>query len=329
MKILHIYPNGDMQLARYVGLLTKSMQESADIEAEAATDDAKELKHLLARQDHPDILHLHGAVVPSHLRTPVPPYPRLVVSPHGAKMDKSRLNAFAVVARSPMEYARLEKQQYTRIELVRNPVLTRTTTWDEAARKIRAIYQKVIDSDVLELMDADTRQTLKILLKAGICGDKRWVDGLTVGQTDWRKLLIYAEYEGVAATVHKGIVKMGLSVPTVDVMHIPAYLPAGYQKPVSLEGHSLTDIVDQTTKGKPLTLSLLVDMHHALMNPELDEEMLMQELSKERLTAQFACMLQLLREHTLLDEGFMPCTPVDNRNTKQLNNILNKHLHIQ
>jgi hypothetical protein len=122
---------------------------------------------------------------------------------------------------------------------------------------------------------------------------------------------------------------MGLSVPTVDVMHIPAYLPAGYQKPVSLEGHSLTDIVDQTTKGKPLTLSLLVDMHHALMNPELDEEMLMQELSKERLTAQFACMLQLLREHTLLDEGFMPCTPVDNRNTKQLNNILNKHLHIQ
>ena len=321
MKILHIYPNGDTQLSRYVGLLQKSMADAADLESEAITDDARELKSVLQRGTQFDIIHLHGAV-----RCTLPQEPRLVVSAHGADIVKRSREPFAVIARSEMERSRLQEQQCRRIELVRNPVLTRTITWDVAARKMNAIYQKVIDSDVIELMDANTLQALTILLKAGICGDKRWVEGREIPEADWRKMCIYAEYEGVGAMLHKGIVTMGISVPAIDATHIPTYLPEGYQKPAPMEGKPIPYMVAKAKDN--LSLSLLVDMHRALMSTELDEEMLMQELDREKLIEEFTCMLQLLNEHTLLDEGFMPCKPADNRRTKQLNQILYKHLHI-
>lgn len=316
MTVLHLYPKGDTAIAPYVSMLAKAMP--AEVEP-ALTADAQELARLCKAQ-RPDIIHLHG-----NMACRLPRGPRLVVTPHGQSHPQHA--AYVLVARSPMECERLKSQHQERIEIVRNPLITRTTSAELLGREMTAVYQKVMDSNPIELMGEQTLLALRILLKAGICGDKRWVERQAaewqVEATEWRKLFIYAEHEGVGGTLRRGLTVLGIDAPAIDATHIPVYLPTGYQKPMAATGENITELAAQ-----PVTLRSLVCLHYALMQPKLDEDILLSELAASKLTRRFACLLQLLSEQTLLDEGFMPCAPADTKETEKMRRLLNQHQQI-
>lgn len=320
MKILHFHPSNNFQLAQYVSLLAKGMHD--DVES-AATDNAKEFGYLCS-SFCPDIVHVHGQLP----EKPIPQTARLVVTPHGSIISSP--NAYVLIARSEIEKDQLSSYN-PRIEVVRNPIITRSTNPERLFQQMTVIYRKVMDSNVLPLMDSDTTKTLSLLLKVGICGDQRWVDAKQITNPDWRKLFIYAELEGVSDVLRKGIALMNLKVPDIDAATIPTYLPADFKKPKPLGLCTFIDLIRQIEDeiaNNQLSMLRLVEMHKALLRPDLDEEVLLKELEGEKLQSLLASLLQLLQETTMLDEGFMPCQPADDQLTERLRNLLKKHLQI-
>lgn len=320
MKILHFHPSNNSQLAQYVSLLAKGMPGDVEL---ATTDNIKEFG-ILCSSFCPDIIHIHGQLP----KKPIPQTTRLVVTPHGQIVTAP--NAYVLIARSEIEKEQLISSN-PRIEVVRNPIITRSTTLDRLFQQMSVIYRKVMDSNVLPLMDSDTTTALSLLLKAGICGDHRWVDTKQVGQPDWRKIFLYAELEGVGNVLRDGIAIMNVKAPDIDAAIIPTYLPADFKKPQPLGlctfVHLMQQIEIEVANGQ-LSMLRLVEIHRALLRPDLDEEVLMKELEGENLHGLLASMLQLLQETTMLDEGFMPCQPVENQLTEQLRNLLKNHLYI-
>jgi len=333
MKILHLYPKDNSQLAQYVMMLTSSLPQGVQ---SSCTDDVNTFQKFYS-QDTPDIIHLHGEVI----FTP-PPSSRLVITPHGYPVGH---HSYVLIARSSMEHKRLAAS-HKRIETVRNPIITHTTTPQQLASQTFAIYQKVMDSNVLELMDEPTRKCLSIVLKAAICGDARWVmngDSSRAVDTkgvkgndansavDWRKLFIYAEHEGITTLVQQGIGILRLTPPAINAKDIPTFLPDNYQQPSPMPSKPLLKLIEtaHSEKEKGVVLILrMAEIHRALLRPDVDEAMLLSELESRKLLPFFASLLQLLSEQTLLDEGFMPCQPMDNSLTKQLRTLLNNHLRI-
>jgi hypothetical protein len=60
----------------------------------------------------------------------------------------------------------------------------------------------------------------------------------------------------------------------------------------------------------------------------VDDEQLNDILTEKRLSRYFRHLLQILCEQTLLDEGFLPATPIDDRQTARMRYQLFTHLRI-
>ena len=323
MKVLHVYRHDNPRLAKYVSLLSQAM--SADVECVFA-DNASDVR-LAVKDFHPDIIHQHGLPIDNlrldNLRYPTPPA-RLVISPHGETVDTSK--AYVVIARSPYE---LTCHDTERKELVRNPLITKTITFEEAAAAIHTVYQRVMDSHPLELMNAGTRTLLALLLKAGLLGDKEWVkedlrlDNLRFDNL--RHLFIYVELEGVLDIVKRGIAVLGIYAPPKP--SIDCYLPHGYKTPQPLPKATIPELL-KDIEAHGLTLLRLTELMKRLYDDSLDEAALMEQLEADKRRPLFQLLLQILSEQTLLTEGFMPCPPLDNSYTENLRQQLENHLRI-
>lgn len=336
MDILHVYDENDTQAAHYVAVLTKAMQQLSAIaddgngnalaaEATVTMRVATNAKSFdeQCKEQRPDIVHLH-AMAPFTL----PAGHRLVLTPHGRPIA-AFVEAYAIVARSPLEYNSL-KETFLRVETVRNPLITRTTTDKECARQMLTIYQRVMDSYVLELMNEPTRQLMAQALAAAIGGDRRWAFattaenndiGLLESQTDFRKLYIYTELEGVADELDEGLRILGTNAP--QRIPVVSYLPTDYRKPEKLVNASddptlqAMSVLSDVQRHGP-SLLRLTEMARVLRNDQLDEGALMKQVDEQELAPLLASLLQLLSEQVLLTEGFMPCAPADTRQTAQL-----------
>ena len=323
MKVLHVYRHDNPRLAKYVSLLSQAM--SADVECVFA-DNASDVR-LAVKDFQPDIIHQHGQPIDNlrldNLRHPTAPA-RLVISPHGETVDTSK--AYVVIARSPYE---LTCHATERKELVRNPLITKTITFDEAAAAIHTVYQRVMDSHPLELMDVGTRTLLAFLLKAGLLGDKAWVkDDLRLGDLrldDLRHLFIYVELEGVLDIVKRGIAVLGIYAPPKPT--IDCYLPHGYKTPQPLPKATIPELL-KDIDAHGLTLLRLTELMKRLHEDSLDEAALMEQLEADKRRPLFQLLLQILSEQTLLTEGFMPCPPLDNSYTENLRQQLENHLKL-
>ena len=332
MRILHVYSHDNPRLAMYVSLLSQAMQ--ADVECVFA-DNASDMR-LAVRDFRPDIIHQHGRFPVSGADTRVSPPPRLVVSPHGETVDFRQ--AYAVIARSPYELTAIKAE---RKELVSNPLITRTITFDEASDAIRVIYCRVLDSHPLELMDTATRRLFAVLLKAGLLGDKGWVSDSSpvthrISLYDFHHLFIYAELEGVLHIVQRGIDILGLSDAETNSSHsilhpssvnIDCYLPHGYTKSEAMAGASITKMLHDIAKNG-VTLLRLTELTKALYDDNLDEDALMRQVEEDKQRPLLQSLLQLLSEQTLLTEGFMPCPPIDSSDTQRLRSQLENHLKL-
>ena len=317
MRVLHVIDPKDDAARQYVAMLCDAVGAAADMRLAAAG-----APFPVGNSDggfQPDIIHLHG------LATVGEPSTRIVLTPHGTQADTQ--GAYVVVARSPLVQQRL-KSACARVETVRNPLLTRTTSPKVCARQYLDIYQRVVDSDVLPLMNEATRGLLRVLLTVSVCGDRRWSEGHALpdaANVDFRRLFIYAEKEGVLPMVEEGLRLVGLEAPAHE--RTSGYLPDGYRLPIAREQGDLLGLLADIEHNGP-SLLRLTEVERTLRAEGLDEKELMRTVKEAGMQNLLASVLQLTSEQTLLTEGFMPCQPADNQLTQQLRKQLRERLRV-
>jgi len=337
LKVLHTYTKDDRQTARYLSLLTNAMQGRTEM---AVCDEKADFQRLCAEMK-PDIIHQHGQQAMSR-----PAGSRYVITANGfLSLGCDAHNYYAVIARSQIEANRLKMP---RTEIIRNPLVTKTTDFDETAEKLMHVYRKVMDSHPLELLDTPVRHLLAAALKVGLLGDSRWVSAFStplppdsaaampreanaslafepLSERSSHLLHIYVTLEGVADIVNEGLRLLHQPLLPADV--IDNYLPEGYTRPVSMRGGSMMEMLTDISQNG-LSLLRLSDMLLTLYDPHSDEHELLQKLESLNFKPLFQSILQILHEQLLLDEGYMPCPPVDNRRTEHLRNLLFNHLKL-
>lgn len=315
IKVLHFFPKDDALTSRYVTLLIEAMSQL--VESEVADSPAVFRKK--CKDWQPDIVHLYGACKGTTAY-------RQIISPCGALFD-GKQPYYAVIARSPMEADSLQQQGISRVEIIRNPLITKTTNFEEMANKMVYVYQKVMDSNPYPLMNAPTRQALSILLKVALCGDKRWLSGQTIEaeHVDFHTLFVFAELEGVLHLVNKGLQLLDIEAPPYQ--KTACYLPDNYQVPtVSTNSDIASQLNDIQDNG--LTLLGLCLLFKLLYNKTLDEDELIKKLEAEKSLSLFRSILFLEREILQLDQGFMPCAPIENSETRKLRKDIYNHLQL-
>lgn len=356
MKVLHIYPGNDSMVTKHVTMLAEGMRLSADIRT---ADNSASARQLL-REHEPDIVHCHGCwqyFVARMAASAIRQGARVILTLHGQlepwvisqqsmqdKVCKSMLwqrdavrRAYAVIT-----LGRLERENFkhlgwnTRIEEIHNAVITNTISPSEMVSQTFAVYQKVMDSNTLELMDEIERRQLATILKAGLTGDRRWIGNEDVPGHVSRQLLIYAEHEGIRNYVDYGINLLGLSAPLIDTEKIAAYMPPSYTRPRPIkeiigdyEGNEtdyLLRIITQLHKA-PLLLHL-TELARELYRDSINDEHIAAMLEERGLLAFTQRLMQILSEQLLLDEGYMPVDPINDRQTQRIRKIITSYLKI-
>ena len=352
MIVLFVYPKSESLISRHVNMLADGLRQSATT---SMADSVSAIRKAVKEQD-PDIIHCHGCPSISAIRailSGINQGARLVLTLHGQMEpwapDTSRSapavywqkqlirRAYAVILLGRLELTNFQQLGWNRrTEEIHNAVTTNTITPQEMCTATFAVYQKVMDSNTLELMDDPTVRMLRAIIKVGIMGDRRWTVVLPSEDVNWRHLLLYAEHEHIRNYVDYGISILGLSVPAIDTSRIAAYFPDHYEVPRPIrekvgeykgkETDYLVRIIHQI-RQQPLLLHL-IELTRELYRDTVDDDQLAEQLEEKKLTAFTQSLMQVLDEQTALDEGYMPLQPVDNRLTRQIRRQLDNHLNI-
>ena len=352
MKVLYLYPKSDPLISQHVSLLTDGLRQSAEVRT---ADSVSALRKAIQEQ-MPDIIHCHGCTSVTASRaifSALNRGARLVLTLHGQLepwADDRQRNIAAVYCQKELVHrayavillGRLERTNFVkmgwnpRIEEIHNAVTTNTISPQNMSTDTFAVYQKVLDSDTLALMDEPTEHMLRAIIKVGIMGDRRWAPTLPSAPIGWRQLLLYAEHENIRNYVDYGISLLGCNVPAIDTTRIAAYFPDGYTTPRPLretvgvyqgkETDYLLRIITQI-RQQPLLLHL-VELTRELYRDTVDDDKLSEVLEEKGLTAYARSLMQVLSELTGLDEGYMPLSPADNKLTRQIRQQLTNHLKI-
>ena len=329
MNVRYLYPENNTLIARHVAML--SYKETVST---------------------PDVVHVHGCWDYKIAHEALKAHrlgARIVLTPHGGLEPwvisdrrqsgkpsttlawQRRLveHSYVVIAQGSMEAAALDRLGWNpRIETVRNAVVTNTITPEAMALHTQEVYRKVMDSNTLELMTDDSKRMLRMLLKAGITGDRRWVteQASDVSEQQWRYLLVYADHENVRTVVDSGARLLGISHPYIETDKIKSYLPTDYSKPKP-EAHDVAGLVSEIHSRKP-TLRHLVELDRALRKNTVQEDRVVDALDENHLLKYFRRLLCVMSEQTGLDEGFMPARPIDDQQTQAIRKQLQNHLRI-
>lgn len=320
-----------------------------------------------------DILHIHGCWSIDYAKASGLAHrlgTRTVITPHGElepwilknrqwqeKMPKTLLyqrqtiqKAYVVIAMGDMERESLEQLGWNpRIETVRNALVTRSITAVEMNRQLLHIYQKVMDSNVYELMNDETHEALFLLLKAGACSDVCWLRGRSLpvlSAAAWRQLMIYVHYEKLENVMRRGLhllraIGVDVSGADIDVQEAECYLPVGYKAPESIAsviGNKFASEEDRllaTFKylhrlqvAHRLAMSHLLELEREIREHDIDEEHLLETLQEHRLLPFASRLMGLLYDFTGLEEGMMPVTALNDRQTERLRDAVTGRLDV-
>jgi hypothetical protein len=328
MNIQHIFPKSDPLIAEHVKMLN----------GEGCADG--ELVHVHGCWNY----HVVKRALQAHRRGA-----RIVFTPHGGlepwviherrvseKLVKTLLwqrrlveSAYVIIAHGNMESDALQQLGWNpRIEIIRNAVVTNSITPEAMMQHTEEIYRKVMDSNTLELMSDDARLLLRLLLKAGITGDGRWINERvpSISEKEWRWLLIYADHEHVRTTVDSGIRVLGIHSPFIATHEVKSYLPTNYKLPQA-KAHDVAGIVSEMRR-QPITLHHFVCLDKLLRRDDIQDDWLCDALDENHLLKFFRRLLQVQTEVTGLDEGFLPANPINDRGTQRIRKRLANHLRI-
>jgi hypothetical protein len=366
VKILHYYPDNDTMIRQYINMLEENMGPDAE---NNATSNAAEARQLL-RDSHYDLLHLHGCwqnTARGVVNTALQQDTRLVFSPHGQlepwvvsnhywkeKFPKRLLyqqrivsRAYAVVIQGKMEEECMRRLGWnTRTVIIRNALITHSTSFYDMARQTLSVYRRVMDSNTYELMDDNTSRLLTLLLKAGICGNPRWLneDAASILQTNeegWRQLMCFAQQEQIYDTLQNGIRVLDIDVPDIDVSSSDCFLPDNYQPPTSIEQAIGMQYATENERllatfkylrkqalHRHLSLRHLVELDKELREHDTEENLLCDTLHNHRLFRFASRIMSLMEQLTAFDTGFMPMPSLNDRLTRRMLRHIENHLSI-
>jgi hypothetical protein len=357
-------------IAQHVAALQQGMGTEAESHAAATADDAR----TLLQGSRYDIIHLHGCWRNSSYsitRQAMKKGARLVITPHGQlepwvqndgywkeKLPKRLLyqrnqmrKAYAVIIQGKMEEECMKRLSWnSRCIIIRNAIVTQSITPKEMAKQTFALYRKVTDSDTLSLMTQETRTVLRLLMKAGITGDIRWLSEQDIdylkqpevrGNIQWRELLCYAHQEDITDTIQRGVRILQLDAPDIDVEDIPYFLPDNYQQTQSI-GQTIGNqfvsendrliatfkLIKKLIANGQFSIRHLVELDRELRQYGCDEDLLEEQLTERQLLPTARRTMQLMAMTTGLTEGFMPVVPLHDRTTKKLYQQIENHLKI-
>jgi len=354
MKILHLYDKASPLTEKHVMLLSQNDDGNEVLVASQPSE------ALLKMDVAPDIVHIHGCWRHGHARMAfglLRRGARLLLSPHhelqpwvvsqgmvGEKWPKLLLwqrrlvsACYCVVSSGSWERRALRDLGWNdRLVDVPDAALTQQVTAKEMARAMNAVYRKMLDTHPRELLSASALSLLPPILKVGITGDRRWVareDALRraaheLSNEDWRHLYIYAHHDGIASWFARGVELLAIPSIAFDAERIDVWKPAPTHE--EQQEYSTTEelvaAIHRSVVHRRLAYRLLVDLTVRLFDDTLSDERLMSALRKTKQAGFFASLLTVLGETTLLDEGFMPCAPVDDKRSAAIRQALVRHL---
>lgn len=382
MRILHYHNANDRMTAEYIRILSSAMAElgylSGDGYIENVSANSLHDAIKVMNESRVDIVHFHGCWRDSDFmvaRKARKNGTRIVVSPHGQLEPwiikhnywKSRLpriiayqkrivsEAFAVVVMGRMEEDCMKRLGWnSRIEVVRNSMITDTITDKEMAKKIQYIYNKVMDSHTFALLGEGERIAFASLAKAGISKDSRWltdnenasISRLTL--VGWRRILIHAYHTSVSDTIADAIDTLGLSRPDVKPEEIPCYLPRAEKrkgffskeiKPLpgviadekGYHTESFSNFIKALHKHanmNHLTIKDIFETAYQMRNVSIDERQLCEEMEEKSLDKFMSSLMQIMIDYTGMEEGFLIVPPKNNRRARRLAAMLDDELAI-
>ena len=256
MRILHFYPKTDAAICQYFDMLASNM--GLEVENHKAST-SEEARQLLRNIDF-DILHVHGCWNNAQfmiVRKALQQGARLVVTPYGQLQPwvqqqhfwKEKLpkriayqksiveQAYAVIVQGNMELECIAQLAWNkRCIIIRNALITNSITPREMARQTFDLYQRIMDSNPLQLMNDNTRKFAKRLITVGITGDERWTMSDEVPMLgDWRQILCYAHQEQITPIIQRAIRTLNLIEPNIDATKIPYFVPDSYVETNSIQ----------------------------------------------------------------------------------------------
>lgn len=356
MRILHFFPKDDSMISQYVTMLHESM--GLECSNEMVTDAKEAQKNLCS--SHYDILHIHGCWNSSLYfvaKQAIKSHTRIVLSPHGQlepwivndnywneKLPKQILflkklvqHSYVVIIQGKMEEESMNRLGWNpRTIIIKNALVTHAITRHEMARQIFHVYRKVMDSNQLELMDEEMKNTMQQVIMAGITADQQWLPekGLhTAPDTleKWRLLLLYAHQEHITDIVQRGIQVLNYDAPDFDVDKIDCFLPSGYEEPHSIESIIGISFVSENDRliatfkylrklvlRRQIAMMHLIELDKELRLHECEEDRLCERLSEINLLKFAGRLMQVMSDMTGLTEGYMPVPPLDDRIAKKI-----------
>lgn len=364
MKVLHFHTKSDTKARQYIEVLARQTFDNVEIKS---CSDLSSLKKELSEWT-PDIVHLHGcwhtsiALVGALARKGKA---RVILTPHGQlepwilkqrywteKLPKLLLyqhhclsKAYAIVAQGRMEAGYIRQiGRNDRVETVLNSLITATISDREMAEQMIGVYYKVLASDVYELMSTQAKQALRTIIKAGICGDARWINSdelnscCNISTEERQKISVYAHQENIDEIIQKGASVLTLAMPTPQNETTRSYTPPAEDSITPLvtnsQGHGSMDAASaieaarKRLKAGKLRLYNLIEISSMLRCGSLNEERLVEQLRQQKLLKFASRLMSILADTTGLDEGFMPLPSKPGRATTNIENKITKRIKI-
>lgn len=382
MRILHYHNASDGMTTEYIHIISSAMAEFAYLSGDGCIENvsATSLNDAIKamNESRVDIVHFHGCwrdsdfMVAKKARNAGT---RIVVSPHGQLEPwvvkqhywKSRLpriityqkrivnEAFAVVVMGRMEENCMKRLGWnSRIEVVRNSMITDTITDKEMAKKMLYIYNKVMDTHTFALLGDEERLAFASLIKAGVSKDSRWLtdnENASISRLTpigWRRILIHSYHTSITDTIADAIDTLGLYRPDVKPEEIPCYLPKSEKrkgffskevKPLPAviadakgdHTESFTNFIKSLYKHASmwhLTIKDIIETAYQMRNVSIDERQFCEDMKERSLYKFVSSLMQVMIDYTGLEEGFLVAPPKYNRRTRRLEAMLDDELGI-
>lgn len=374
MRIIHYIDSiqaGNL-LSDYFLRLTTAQKEHADVKTVTRKDN---FKKLLA-DSRPDIVHIHTCwdyQAATYARRAARQGCAVVFSPHWELDGRSRTSeqkrtkqlktlfyqkkmvqrVDALLVTTERERQDILRSDWTkRIDVVPDSLLNSQLDDDSMAQQTIAFYRKVLDTRYQFAMTAMEKDAIPSLLHTGLAQETthnllpsdQLLNLRSLNPEQWRRILIYADDEGVREIVDNSISRLQLNAPAIDTAAIRRYalLSPKETEPINAEKltgnqpltrQRLNDNLKQeetllkkiatmmantrqVERKDTLSLRLLADLYTAIKYNDYDEDRLAELLRRMRIYRYSRRIIQLLADKIHMREGFMPFPPLNDRRTK-------------
>ncbi|MCH4147185.1 MAG: hypothetical protein LKG25_04100 [Prevotella sp.] len=251
--------------------------------------------------------------------------------------------ASALHATNKLEYDNLVKLKWNkRLQMIENSAITNDISEEEMASKMLSLYQKVLDSNTYTLIDKETFRIIGNLLQAGVDKDSYRnkevkADLLNrlqqLKEEDWRNIFLYASEEQIIDKIKNALNRLQFHAPSINLETIKRFPTSDHYisekitiDPNDLE-HSLCKAFEtlyKEMKHKTAPLCHLSDLYELLRFTSYDEDKFAELINKSGMQNFASRVIAVLEECIGLTEGFMPISPLYDKETDKIKRDITK-----